>query len=105
MDPARSRDTGGTGVGLAITKHCVEECGGTISVWSHEGSGSTFTIELPLACGADHDASASSQVAADTSVRAVGKPPSQERTDRQAVETGQMEQQGAGQQHDTHSDR
>ena len=48
VDPARSRDTGGTGLGLAITKHCVEECGGTISAWSHEGSGSTFTIELPL---------------------------------------------------------
>lgn len=105
VDPARSRDTGGTGLGLAITKHCVEECGGTISAWSHEGSGSTFTIELPLACGDDHDASASSQEAADTSIRAVGKPPSQERTDRQAVETGQMEQQGAEQQHDTHSDR
>lgn len=51
VDPARSRDTGGTGLGLAITKHCVEECGGTISAWSHEGSGSTFTIELPLAAG------------------------------------------------------
>ena len=53
VDPARSRDTGGTGLGLAITKHCVEECGGTISAWSHEGSGSTFTIELPLAASDD----------------------------------------------------
>ncbi|MBT1173720.1 ATP-binding protein [Bifidobacterium sp. MA2] len=47
VDPARSRQTGGTGLGLAITKHCVADCGGTVSVWSHEGEGSTFTIELP----------------------------------------------------------
>ncbi|PLS29640.1 sensor histidine kinase [Bifidobacterium parmae] len=48
VDPARSRATGGTGLGLAIVKHCVADCGGTVSVWSHEGEGSTFTIELPL---------------------------------------------------------
>lgn len=47
VDPARSRATGGTGLGLSIVKHCVQECGGTISVWSHEGEGSTFTISLP----------------------------------------------------------
>ncbi|NEG54999.1 sensor histidine kinase [Bifidobacterium platyrrhinorum] len=49
VDPARSRATGGTGLGLAIVKHCVADCGGTVSVWSHEGEGSTFTVELPLA--------------------------------------------------------
>ena len=49
VDPARSRATGGTGLGLSIVKHCVQECGGTISVWSREGEGSTFTIELPEA--------------------------------------------------------
>jgi two-component system sensor histidine kinase SenX3 len=48
VDPARSRATGGTGLGLSIVKHCVEECGGTISVWSRESEGSTFTITLPL---------------------------------------------------------
>jgi two-component system sensor histidine kinase SenX3 len=48
VDPARSRATGGTGLGLSIVKHCVEECGGTISVWSREGEGSTFTITIPL---------------------------------------------------------
>ena len=47
VDPARSRETGGSGLGLAITKHCVQENGGTIAVWSHEGEGSTFTIEMP----------------------------------------------------------
>ncbi|NMM94551.1 sensor histidine kinase [Bifidobacterium oedipodis] len=49
VDPARSRETGGSGLGLAITKHCVQENGGSIAVWSHEGEGSTFTIELPAA--------------------------------------------------------
>ena len=49
VDPARSRETGGTGLGLSIVKHCVQDCGGTVSVWSHEGEGSTFTIELPEA--------------------------------------------------------
>ncbi|RSX55386.1 histidine kinase [Bifidobacterium samirii] len=49
VDPARSRETGGSGLGLSIVRHCVEQCGGTVSVWSHEGSGSTFTIELDAA--------------------------------------------------------
>lgn len=49
VDPARSRQTGGSGLGLSIVRHCVQECGGTVSVWSREGEGSTFTIELAAA--------------------------------------------------------
>ena len=49
VDAARSRATGGTGLGLAIVKHICVNHGGTVSVWSQEGSGSTFTITLPLA--------------------------------------------------------
>ena len=49
VDPARSRVTGGTGLGLAIVKHIVTNHGGEIRVWSLEGSGSTFTLRLPLA--------------------------------------------------------
>lgn len=49
VDPARSRATGGTGLGLAIVKHVCAIHGGSVSVWSQEGRGSTFTIALPPA--------------------------------------------------------
>ncbi len=48
VDKARSRSTGGTGLGLAIVKHVVANHGGNITVWSKLGTGSTFTIELPI---------------------------------------------------------
>jgi two-component system sensor histidine kinase SenX3 len=49
VDPARSRATGGTGLGLAIVKHIATNHGGSVAVWSVVGSGSTFTVRLPLA--------------------------------------------------------
>jgi two-component system, OmpR family, sensor histidine kinase SenX3 len=48
VDPARSRATGGTGLGLAIVKHVMAAHGGSVTVWSKEGVGSTFTLSLPL---------------------------------------------------------
>lgn len=48
VDKARSRSTGGTGLGLAIVKHVVANHGGSVTLWSKVGIGSTFTIELPL---------------------------------------------------------
>ncbi|BAC17234.1 ATPase/histidine kinase/DNA gyrase B/HSP90 domain protein [Corynebacterium efficiens YS-314] len=48
VDKARSRQTGGTGLGLAIVKHVMANHGGNISLWSRPGTGSTFTLELPV---------------------------------------------------------
>jgi PAS domain S-box-containing protein len=44
---ASIRHYGGLGLGLYITRHIVEEHGGTISVQSAVGQGSTFVIDLP----------------------------------------------------------
>jgi len=49
VDSARSRDTGGTGLGLSIVKHVISNHGGDIQVWSVPGTGSTFTVLLPIA--------------------------------------------------------
>jgi two-component system, OmpR family, sensor histidine kinase SenX3 len=49
VDSARSRETGGTGLGLAIVKHVAAGHGGEATVWSDEGTGSTFTLRLPAA--------------------------------------------------------
>ncbi|QKJ18814.1 sensor histidine kinase [Microbacterium hominis] len=46
-DQARSRRTGGSGLGLSIVKHAVQRHGGEVRVWSRPGRGSTFTIRLP----------------------------------------------------------
>jgi two-component system phosphate regulon sensor histidine kinase PhoR len=46
-----TRNIAGTGLGLAITRTIVEACGGRIRVESVEGSGTTFTLEVPLASG------------------------------------------------------
>jgi len=49
VEPSRSRDQGGTGLGLAVARMLAEVQGGVITVESRLGSGSTFTMWLPAA--------------------------------------------------------
>lgn len=46
-DPARSRDPGGTGLGLGIARWIAEQHGGTIALASAPGQGTTVSIRLP----------------------------------------------------------
>jgi signal transduction histidine kinase len=48
-DRARSRDHGGTGLGLTIVQNILQEHEGNIEVESTPGRGSTFTLKLPVA--------------------------------------------------------
>lgn len=48
-DPARARDSGGTGLGLPIVKEIAEAHHGSVRVESEVGKGSVFTFTLPAA--------------------------------------------------------
>lgn len=47
VDKGRARKNGGTGLGLAIVKHILQLYGGSVSVESEPGRGSTFAVKLP----------------------------------------------------------
>ena len=49
VDPSRSRDSGGAGLGLSIVSAVVSAHGGKVSVKETSGGGVTFEVDLPLA--------------------------------------------------------
>ena len=48
VDQSRTREYGGTGLGLSITRKLLDRLGGTVSVRSDYGEGSTFSVLLPI---------------------------------------------------------
>ncbi len=50
-DSSTTREYGGTGLGLTISRHYCQMMGGEISVESEEGKGSVFTVRIPVGNG------------------------------------------------------
>ena len=53
VDNARSRELGGTGLGLSIVKHICKVHGGAVAVKSVPGTGSVFSVRLPLSSASE----------------------------------------------------
>jgi signal transduction histidine kinase len=53
FEPFFSTKEGGTGLGLSLTRHVVDEHGGRIECFSDRAKGTTFVISLPIGMGSD----------------------------------------------------
>jgi len=69
VDRSIERSTGGLGIGLALVRGLVEMHGGTVTAESVEGSGSTFTVRLPIAVVRAEAGAPASQVQSSTADR------------------------------------
>jgi signal transduction histidine kinase len=47
LDAEMTRGVGGSGLGLYISREIVQQLGGTLTLESHVGKGSTFSVALP----------------------------------------------------------
>ena len=65
-DPARTRASGGSGLGLSIVAAVVEAHGGRVSVATAPGAGARFVVELPLAAAHGHAERIRTSVASGT---------------------------------------
>lgn len=83
-DGSTSRDYGGTGLGLAVTKQLVELHGGTLTVQSIVGKGSQFTFSLPVVTPEQLEAS---QTVSKTELKPVLEEDVSGEDDASAVET------------------
>ena len=78
-DETTTRNYGGTGLGLSLTRRFAQMMGGDIRVESKEGSGSSFTIEIPMKVTKRHEgleAEANMDAADTNSVEASSQSPS-----------------------------
>jgi two-component system sensor histidine kinase CpxA len=65
LDDARGRQTGGVGLGLAITERAVRFHGGKVRAYNRDKGGLVVEIRLPLISGSLHVHKASQPVAAE----------------------------------------